>query len=397
MDLKEIEFIQLDSKPDTGSILNDLESLGSFGGTSSNTKGKIKLGGKEKPKKEKKKKDKEKKKKKDETPSVDFDFSLISNQGDPNGGIDIDVDLNDVIDELFDEDGNPIADPIIDEQRKGYKKRKNDKNPYKKEFAEEMTLLYDVYSDVSGLAKELEKSVKSTQNSRVRGTSKNFNETISNLISARSTQLQILKEMTSVKKTIADLRLKEEAKKGNNDDNKNQSLLASNYLQQVLNAGRNNFVQQIRGTTRPGFLVDSYLPSDSDSDDGYGDDDSPVRAGTLEEFSGVVPGYTDDEEVEMNEYLLHRLEEEGNPFRSDDGDKLIQYEKRGVEVCIKRDLSTGEYEFIAVDRDNQIVHDYPLPSSTGKIKFNGHNATDRYGVIYKVIEYDSAAFSDDDY
>lgn len=386
MELMEMEFIDLNAKPNSKSILDELESLSSFGGiVSSENKGKIKIG-KEKTKKDKKKEKKTKKKNKDN--NVSFDFSLISNDEDPESGIDLGINLDEVIDELYDEDGNPIADPIIDEQRKGYKKRKNDKNPFKKEFAEEMTLLYDVYSNVSDLAKDLEKLVKSTQNSRVRGTSKNFNETIGNLISARSTQLSILKEMTSVKKTIADLKLKEDAKKNNNDDNKNSALLASTYLQQVLNAGRNNFVQKVRGTTRPGFLVDSYLPTEEEDDDSS-------DTGTLADFAGVVPGYSDDEEVEMNEYLMQRLEDEGNPFRSDDGDKLIQYEKRGVQVCVKRDNATGEYEFIAVDRDNQIVHDYPLPKNTGKMKFAGPNATDRYGVTYKVIEYDSAAFSDD--
>ena len=383
-------FEPVNSKPSTASVLSDLESLGSFGGTSANTKGKIKLG-EDKPKKKKKEKEgkKEKKKKKDKA-SIDVDFSLITNEENPEAGIDIEIDLEEVMEEYFDEDGNPISDPIVDEQRRGYKKRKNDKNPYKKEFAEEMTLLYDVYSDVSTLAKELDKMVKASQSSRVRGTSKNFNETISNLISARGTQLQILKEMTSVKKTIADLKIKEDAKKNNDEGSKNQSLLASNYLQQVLNAGRNNFVQQVRGTTRPGFLVDSYLPPDGDDEE---DDDS--RPETIADFRNAIPGYSDNEEVEMNEYLMDRLENEENPFRTSDGDKLIQYEKRGVQVCVKRDVATGDYEFLAVDRDNQIVHDYPLPKNTGKMKFAGPNATDRYGVNYKVIEYDSSAFNDD--
>lgn len=379
----EFEFVKIDNKVDSKDILSDLESLSSFGGLSSNKKGKVKLGG-GKPKKEKKNKDKTKKEKK-KSGSVKYDFSLISDGEDPESGVDIDIDLDRAIDEMFDEEGNPITDPIVDEQRKGYKKRKNDKNPYKKEFAEEMTLLYDVYSNVSELAKDLEKSVKSATSSRVRGTSKNFNETVSNLISARTTQLNILREMSSVKKTIADLKLKEDAKKNNNDEHKNINLLASNYLQQVLNAGRNNFIQQVRGTTKPGFLVDSYM-----SEDDGGDNNS------LMDYAGVIPGYTDDEEEDMNEYLMERLESEENPFRSDDGDKLIQYEKRGVRVCIKKDISTGEWEFIALDRDNQIVHDYPLPKNPGKVKFSGPNATDRYGITYKVIEYDSAAFSDED-
>lgn len=385
----EIEFIMPGEKATTKSILDDLESISSFGGVTQ-SKGKIKLG-EDKPKKKKEKKDKSEKKKKNKGSSTSsLDFSLIGSGDDSDGGvsIDLDLDLERAIDEIFDEDGNPIIDPIINEQKNGYNKRKKDKNPYKQEFAEEMTLLYNLYSDVSDLTKDLEKTVKSSQGSKVRGTSKTFNETLSNLISARTTQLQIIKEMSSVKKTTVDLKMKDEAKKSKETEGQNGSMLASSYLQQIMNGGRNNFLQRVRGTTKPGFLVDSY--------NNNGDDDSDSDTGTIMDFDGVTPGYTDDEELNMNDFLLQRIEDEGNPFRSEDGDKLIQYEKRGVKVCVKKDSSTGDWEFIALDRDDQIVHDYPLPRHPGKIKFAGPNAIDRYGVTYRVIEYDSAAFDDND-
>ena len=62
---------------------------------------------------------------------------------------------------------------------------------------------------------------------------------------------------------------------------------------------------------------------------------------------------------------------------------------------IKKCVDTGDWEFIAVDKDNQEIVGFPLPSkeSTGKMKFSedGRYASDKYGRSYKVIEY----FSDE--
>lgn len=372
----EMEFVKIDSKPSKKSILEDLEEI-SFGGNVRKTEDK-------KQKKKEKKKDKKVKKKK-ETPSYALDISPISTSSDDGEEqLDIEVDLNELIDELFDEDGNPIVDPIIDEQKNNYKKRKNDKNPFKKEFAEEMTLLYDLYDNVSSIAKDLEKHIKQSSGSKTRGNTKTHADMVANLLSAKMNQLQVIKELNSVKKTMADLKLKDEARNAKDQaGDSNTSLMASSYLQQMLNAGRNNILQSMRGTTKPGFLVDSYV---DENDDG--------EVETMMDLQGTVPGYSDEEEFQMNQFLIDRLDDEEYNMRTSDGNKLIQYERRGVEVCVKHDVSTGDYEFIALDKDNMIVHDYPLPRSPGKMKFAGPNATDRYGNAYRVIEYDSMAFED---
>lgn len=364
--MQNIEIVIGNTKPDSKSIMDELEAM-TFGGVVAKKKSKDKT--------EKKAKKKSKKKK-----SLDFSLDIPGvEEGDDASSL-LDIDLEKLIEGSFDEDGNPISDSIVDEQKNGYKKRRADKNPYKKEFAEEMTLLYDLYDNVSNIAKDLEKQVKAISTSKTRGTTKSQAEMIANLLSAKSNQLQILKELSSVKKTTMDLKLKEEARKSKDQVDTNIGIAGSNYIQQILNAGRNNVMQSLRGTTKPGFLVDSYVEE--------GEYEEDVE-GTFLEYHGNTPGYSDNENFQMNQFLLERIEEEGYNGRTEDGDKLIKYEKQGVEVCIQRDIATDEYEFVAIDKHGNIVHDYPLPQNPGKIKFNGPNATDRYGQSFKVIEYDS--------
>lgn len=406
---KTLEFISNKSKPRASSIIEGLSSLDSFGAGARGGKGKIKLDGESNKKKKKdKKKDKEgSEKKKKKKSKLDFDFDLISEEkvgedGEVTSDILIDIDIDvDSIAARFEDDG---SNPIVTKEKNKYDKRKKDKNPFKKEFAEETTLLYGLYDEVGQVVKNLEKIIKQSDGSRVRGQSKYYNEAVSNLLNAKNSQLSIVKELNNVKKTIQDLKMKEEAaKRKEGGDGNNMAHAASAFLQQTLQVpgGRNQFLQAARGTSRPAFLVDSfakqdegaeYEESDPDAEDDEEEEDEDLRSykrQTLLDIKDNIPGYTSDEIDNINQAIAERLEREDNGMRSAKGNKFIEYEKRGVEIKIRRDLDTGEFDFIAVDRDNQVVHDYPLPENYGKIKFNGPVATDRYGESYKVIEYSS--------
>lgn len=404
---KTLEFINNKSKPKASSIIEGLSSLDSFGAGARGGKGKIKLeNDSKKKKKDKKKKGDSSEKKKKKKSNLDFDFDLISEEKvDADGQvtsdilIDIDIDV-DSIAARFEDDG---SNPIVNKEKNKYEKRRKDKNPFKKEFAEETTLLYGLYDEVGQVVKNLEKIIKQSDGSRVRGQSKYYNEAVSNLLNAKNSQLSIVKELNNVKKTIQDLKMKDEAaKRKEGGDGNNMSHAAASFLQQTLQmpGGRNQFLQAARGTSRPAFLVDSYTSkpveeydeeSDPDAEEEEEDEDvKSYKRQNLLDLKENVPGYTSDEIDNINQAIAERLEREDNGMRSAKGNKFIEYEKRGVEIKIRRDLDTGEFDFIAVDRDNQVVHDYPLPENYGKVKFNGPVATDRYGESYKVIEYSSS-------
>ncbi|WP_171567705.1 hypothetical protein, partial [Brevibacillus sp. MCWH] len=171
------------------------------------------------------------------------------------------------------------------------------------------------------------------------------------------------------------LKIKQDGKKANVDDEKSVDYLASKYFQNVLKYGRSRFINDLMENR-----------DDDDIDD------------LVERIERSKLDYSEDEMERIQDYIEHRLETEGNPFRSEAGSKYIQYENRGVKIYIKRCVDTNEWEFIALDRDNQQVFDYPVPrkKDVGKVKFSedGKYATDERGRMYKVIEYYS--FSEDE-
>lgn len=318
-------------------------------------------------KKDKKKKGKKKKEElnflvADENDTVDLDGVDVSISG--SNLIDIDAILN-----RDDDDYETIGDPIIDEQRRGYEKRKKDENPFKKEFAEELTLLYDLLDEMNRLSKELDKKYKTFENSKVRGSSKYANDHVINMLNAKSSKLQIIKEINNLKKVIADLKIKQDGKtKGAEAGQMGTEMMASQYFQQVLKYGRNNFVKQ---------FGDSSPQVDEDIDD------------IVNQIERDKMDYNDDEIDRFQSLIDERLENDDNLFRSSEGSKYIQYENLGVKIYIKRCVDTGEWEFIALDRDQQQIHDYPLPSKrdVGKVRFQDRYATDERGRTYNVIEY----------
>lgn len=322
----------------------------------------------------KKKKDKKKDKKKKKNGSLD-DAPITVFE---SSGTLLDVDA--IIDEMegVDED---ISDSIVGEQKKGYGKLKNGENAFKKEFAEEITMLYDLLDETNKFGKDLDKLFKAAQGSKARGMSKYTADTAAAILSTKQNKLQIIKEIASIKKTIQDLNLKAEAKNKSKDDSSGE-VAAAAYLSSIVKYGRNNFLKAVDEDGNP--TAESVTSMVNNIDRGNNDDD--------DEYEDY---YLDDELEKYDELISSRLEEEGNPFRTDLGNKYIENEIRNVSIAIKKCIDTGDWEFIAIDKDQQQVYDYPLPSkeTIGRIKFSGDNryATDKLGRSYKVIEY----YSDD--
>lgn len=285
------------------------------------------------------------------------------------------------IDALLNEDDDQIEDGIIDEQRKSYGKLKNQENPYKKEFAEELTLLYNLLHEIDKFGKDLEKKYKQIENSKVRGASKYVNDLIISILTSKTSKLSVLKEISSIKKIVNDLKIKEDGKKSNNAEGANAQQIASTYLQNILKVGRSNFTRQLLGSSSAG---------------GIGESDNDELDELVDEIESGSNSYNESAMDAIQRKIEERLEIEGNPMRSEAGSRAIEYENRGVKIIVKKCTDTGEWEFVAVDRDNMIIHDYPVPDKgkVGKMKFSQDDrfATDGLGRTYKVQTY----FSDMD-
>lgn len=281
------------------------------------------------------------------------------------------LDIDELIRQREEDDDN---ENIINEQKKNYKKLKKDDNDFKKEFAEELTLLYDLLDETSKFGKALEKDLSSLKGSKVRGISKYTNELAELILSSKQNKLNILKEISGVKKTIADLKIKNDTKNKTKDEDSNSpERLASAYFKNILSHGRGNFINA--------YTSDEYIDQGEDE-----------HTALINQIENARSQSAEDEDLERySKLLMDRLDNSPNPYRSSEGTKYIEYENRNVKLYVKKCIDTGEWHFVAIDKNNCQIDDYPLPSKrdAGRMKFSddGSYATDAKGRIYNVIEY----------
>lgn len=336
---------------------------------------------------------KDKKKKKGKKSKLDGMFGIEEDTNDTQTDEKTDDEsfsheLEKAIQRKLESDEN-IDENIIGEQKQGYKKLKKDSNDYKKEFAEELTLLYNLLDETSQFGKNLERTYSDIRSQKTRGISKYTNDLAELVLTSKQGKLNILKEIAAIKKTIADLKNKADAKdKKNGAGENNPEYLASAYFKNILSHGRTDFIHHLTNNSM-GEEVQGYddIVSDivrsNNSSDFY---DDPLDNTSLED--------------KFNRRLEERISTEGRGFRSAEGDKYIEYEDRGVKILVKKCIDTGEWHFIGVDKFGQEVPDYPVPSrrSVGRMKFSsdGTYCTDEKSRMYKVIEYYLPDSDDDD-
>ena len=275
---------------------------------------------------------------------------------------------------------------IIRSERNKYNSRKKDENPYKKEFNEEITLLYGMLDEINRLAKGVEKQYKAIESSKVRGVSKYSNDLLSNLANLKTNKLQIIKEIAAIKKVVADLGIKSDKSsgKGGEGSSLNTEQMMSSYLNNIMSGGRKNFLDALSGGGSGGSPVNTGVIEEDEFDTLMGEG-NPSMTGELQ--------FEEEEDKTAEDFqriIQSRLEEEGNSLRDEEGTQYIQFENMGVSVVINRSLDTGDWEFVAIDRNGEEVEEYPLPDRTkiGKMTFRDEYAKDARGRTYKVYDYE---------
>lgn len=328
--------------------------------------------------KKKNKADKKKKKKKNSDSIIDDGLFISSlryetTEVDENGDETYtSVEGDDFLDavSLYNDD---IAQDIIEENLGSHKERKKSENTYRREFGDELTLLSTMLNESKALSKEVHKQWKSLTNSKVRGSSKYANELGNLLLSTHTQQLQIVKEISGVKKTIADLSLKDLARqdrtKASNEGADNNEMLASQFIQSVLKTGRGDVISRLSGQQ-------SNLQSD-DSD-------------LLDFVENNRNNYNDTEYDDFNDIINRRIASETS--RGHEENMYIQHEADDVQLKVKRCLDMeDEWEIIAVDRDNIQIPHFPVPNKAawGRVQWADDNSyvRDQFGRSYDVIPY----------
>ena len=257
-----------------------------------------------------------------------------------------------------------VTGDIARQGKRSYTKLKDGDNVLKKEFAEELTMLNDLLDEVNKFGKKLDKKYESMSGSKIKGVSKYTNDLIQSILTTKSTKLQIVKELTSLKKNILELQLKEGKRFAGEGEGDGAEYSANSYFKEIMRVGRNNFMDALNDNS-PSIQTNNDTPEEIE------------YANKLSERNEM-----------LDDHIAKRLEQETD--RSDEANKYILYENLNVELKIKYNAVNDDWRIIAVGDNGNEVLDYPIPDKKdlGKVKFSADHkyATDKFGRSYKVIE-----------
>lgn len=282
---------------------------------------------------------------------------------------DEDIDFYQAVDNWDNDYVEEISEKLTKKGKRSYDKYKEDENEFKKEFAEELTMLYDLLDDANKFNKKLIKKYDSIDGSKAKGTSKYLNDLIASVLTSNTNKLQIIKEITNLKKTIQELKIKSDGKNNRTLEDDSLESQANSFFNNIMNVGRNNFISALNGDDMQ--FANTEYSSDTDI-----------------EYANTLP----DVQEEIHDRISERLMNEDRT-RSDEAEKYIIYENLKPEYVILRSALDNSWEVIAVDKDGQRIPDYPVPSKKdlGRMKFSqdGRFATDAFGRSYKCMtKYD---------
>lgn len=262
---------------------------------------------------------------------------------------------------------SPIDD-ITEEYRYSYKS-KSSGDEYQELFKKEKSMLSDVLSNLEKRSKIVNAKIASMTGKGAYGVSKNFVDLVESSVSIDNSKLSVIKEMVNIKKTAADLRMKDKRLNPDDGGNDNDSV-ADAFYKQIMGGGNREFLQNtlsqygvIQGNTVVGSR--STPPADSEDDE-----------------------YRDDIGFNITQPIINQGESD---MVYEDKYGYISNEKRNVSICVNR-YPDGSLQFIALDEDGINIKDYQLPDpillDDIKIKPMSNFAYDRFDRKYRIIDVD---------
>jgi len=240
---------------------------------------------------------------------------------------------------------------LFDTKDKNGKKMKSIEAKFKPELAN----LQKVLRDNEQTAKMIQEVLRPLLTSKARGSSKLLADLLMTLNSANNNRLSTIKEISSVKKSIFDLKLKMEKDKKNKEEGMPMDQFGSQFFDELFRKGRKSIIDGANAAQPEYEIVD------------------------------------DDDELSFDEIAERRLAtEDTSDFRSDDAMTNMSFEARKPELCIQKSFTTGELSVVAMDSNGVVIDGYRTPTieQLGKLTFNNdtHTCTDVTGRSFKVIE-----------
>lgn len=267
-----------------------------------------------------------------------------------------DKDWTDMMDEF--DDISPIDD-ITYEDRMRYR-RKSNGDKYDEMFNKEQSMLNDLLSGLQKRSKAVDKKLDSMTGKGTYGVGKNYADLLAASNSLESTKLSVIKELVGIKKTAADLRMKESKLNGENEVVEDRDTIADRFYKSIIGGSSKDFIRTSLSSYDDGVNIQNYNIS------------QPFNA----------------------------QEMDSDGYRNSQADKYgyIQNETRNVSLCLCQ-YDDGTAEFVAVDEEGVVVPGYELPSpnliETMSIKPGSAFAYDEYSRKYKIVSPDEITYPED--
>ena len=246
-------------------------------------------------------------------------------------------------------------------KKKKKKKKKGQPTDFRKEFEPENLLFTNILRDTTRFIDTLQREYDTITSKKGsgRGTTKNTQDLVANINSARQLAMSLVDKKVNLKKLATELSFKERKELGlANGEGTDLGEYGSAYLkkliderQMIFNGGREDIID----------LGENY-------------DDDGVAASVGELLSENIDRPISEEEAKMY----------GDDDRTEEADLYLKYENENVTVRVSIDKTDSEnYSFYAVNDKGEQVYDYPLPvSRITSINRSTGIATDEFGQKY---------------
>lgn len=271
-------------------------------------------------------------------------------------------------------------------------------NRYKHVFKKEIAMISEVLKalrahgvQVQNALKKMTPGGKGSGSRAPAGVSKGYSDLVEAYTGINTTQLQAIKAMTDLKSKQVEWQLKEKA----NQPTNNESIenVANAYYMKVMGGGTKDFVKNsLSGIQQAEFEYDPM------SDDGQASDvlqQEPIGDASDIDAMVVRGG------INLTQPIRGISNRGYDPIDADEAG-YIRHEKNPFDICVYA-YGDGNYQFVALDQDGEIVEDVELPSDvdpdivdTLQIRPGSDYVYDNHGRKYRVIEMGPVNQSDID-
>ena len=214
-----------------------------------------------------------------------------------------------------------------------------------KAFADSEKKLRSLYSDIETDKQNIQKDLD-----RMRVPGRASAKSLSDLVLAKrslhDSQISIIKEINSIRKSQFDLRAKELARKEAQNISTND--ISSNTLQSIFSSSRNNLVKSMGGYSNVSGATSEY-------------DEEMMN-------SSFVSENMSDEEIH-NKYFK-------NDDFSSEADAYLKYEDQDISYVLIIDDDDHILDLFAEDSEGNRVFDYPLPKNYQTLTFDIDHSTE---------------------